>query len=93
LLADPQQRANGGDWSSASAGGPLAWIRVVGRQRVVPLYLQGQWDRDPGQLRLLLPWSPATGAPDVVTGSEERWGWEDQGPTGAPPAGRPTPVR
>ncbi|WP_214365695.1 arabinosyltransferase domain-containing protein [Pseudonocardia sp. H11422] len=93
LLADPQQRGVGETWSSASAGGPLAWIPEATRQRVVPLYLDGQWDRDPGQFRLLTPWMPDGAAPEIVTGTRERWGWQQDGPMGDPPAGRPSIAR
>nr|WP_239029342.1 arabinosyltransferase domain-containing protein [Pseudonocardia acidicola] len=93
LLADPQQRGVGESWEEPSAGGPLAWVPEVSRQRVVPLYLAGQWDFDPGQLRLLTPWTPTPARPDIVTDPQMRWGWQTDGPTGDPPPGRPSTAR
>ncbi|WP_051232153.1 arabinosyltransferase domain-containing protein [Pseudonocardia asaccharolytica] len=88
VLADQQQREVGDDWSSASAGGPLGWIQQTTQQRLVPTYLEGEWDRDWGQLRLLQPYAPDAGRPDVVEGTETVWGWQQAGPIGAPPPDR-----
>jgi arabinosyltransferase C len=93
VLADPQQRAVGDTWSSPPAGGPQAWVNELARQRVVPTYLEGEWGRDWGQLRLLQPYVPQATGPDVVVGQRRVWGLEDPGPIGAPPAGRPTDAR
>lgn len=87
LLADPQQRGVGQDWSAPGAGGPLAWITVAARQRVVATYLEGDWGRDWGQLRLIEPYTPAAGRPDLETGHTLLWGWNGPGPIGDPPAG------
>jgi arabinosyltransferase C len=93
MLADPQQRAVGDMWSAPPSGGPLAWITVVAEQRVLPTYLEGDWGRDWGQLRLITPYAPTAASPEVRTGNETRWGWTEAGPIGEPPAGRPTQFR
>ncbi|MDN5749273.1 MAG: arabinosyltransferase domain-containing protein, partial [Pseudonocardia sp.] len=51
LLADEQLRGLGDAWSAASAGGPLAWRDLVGREGPVPAYLDGEPERDWGELR------------------------------------------
>jgi arabinosyltransferase C len=93
MLADPQQREVGDNWSLPPTGGPLAWISVAAEQRVVPTYLAGEWGRDWGQLRMLAPYAPNAGRPDVSRGTTEMWGWQDPGPIGDPPAGRPAGAR
>lgn len=93
ILADPQQRANGDTWSAPPAGGPQAWINELARQRVVPTYLEREWGRDWGQLRLLQPYVPQATGPDVVVAQRTVWGLEDPGPIGPPPAGRPVDAR
>jgi arabinosyltransferase C len=93
LLADPQQRGVGEDWSAAPTGGPLAWVTVVARQRVVPTYLEGQWGRDWGQLRLLEPYDPAARPANLQTGRALVWGWSAAAPIGDPPAGRSDGMR
>ncbi|MFC5996216.1 arabinosyltransferase domain-containing protein [Pseudonocardia hispaniensis] len=85
LLADQQQRKVGDEWSSASTGGPLGWILASAQQQLVPTYLPGAWDWDWGQLRLLHPYSPDTGRPEVTEGTETVWGWQKTGPIGDPP--------
>lgn len=93
VLADPQQRGVGDEWSAPPAGGPLAWLTLVAKQRVVPTYLEGDWGRDWGQLRLVEPYVPGAAGPDVRSRTELRWGWSDPGPIGEPPAGVPVDVR
>ncbi|GAA1872519.1 arabinosyltransferase domain-containing protein [Pseudonocardia ailaonensis] len=88
ILADPQQRAVGDAWGSPSTGGPQGWMDQLVRQRVLPTYLQGQWDFDWGQLRMLEPYAPA-GAPDVEKGLRTMWGWQQEGPIGGPPTDPP----
>jgi arabinosyltransferase C len=87
LLADPQQRGVGEDWSATPSGGPLAWLTLVARQHVVPTYLEGQWGRDWGQLRLVEPYSAAARPAQLQTGEVTMWGWTDPAPMGAPPPG------
>ncbi|MFD1527968.1 arabinosyltransferase domain-containing protein [Pseudonocardia aurantiaca] len=87
VLADPQQRGVGENWSAPPSGGPLAWLTVVARQRVVPTYLDGQWGRDWGQLRLVEPYAPAARPADLQTGRELVWGWNQAAQIGAPPPG------
>jgi arabinosyltransferase C len=77
----------GENWSAPPSGGPLAWLTVVARQRVVPTYLDGQWGRDWGQLRLVEPYAPAARPAELQTGRELVWGWSQAAPIGAPPPG------
>lgn len=93
VLADPQQRQVGDDWSSAPTAGPLSWIPLVARQRVVPTYLVGDWGRDWGQLRLTEPYQPNAGHPDEIRGDTQVWGWQNAGPIGDPPTGRASTTR
>ncbi|WP_219417315.1 arabinosyltransferase domain-containing protein [Pseudonocardia nigra] len=86
VLADPQQRGVGEDWSAAASAGPLAWLTVVAEQRVVPTYLDGEWGRDWGQLRLIEPYVRAA-SPDLRIAAELVWGWSEAAPIGEPPAG------
>jgi arabinosyltransferase C len=89
ILADPQQREVGDNWGHPSTGGPQGWIDQVARQRVVPTYLQGQWDFDWGQLRMLEPWSPTPGGPDLEWGTRTMWGWQKVGELGEAPVDPP----
>ncbi len=93
VLADPQQRQVGDDWSSAPTAGPLSWIPLVARQRVVPTYLTGDWGRDWGQLRLTEPYQPDAGRPDEIRGETQVWGWQNAGPIGDPPTGKISTTR
>ncbi|MET0191569.1 MAG: arabinosyltransferase domain-containing protein, partial [Pseudonocardia sediminis] len=85
LLGDTEMRDVGDDWGQPATGGPLAWMSVVAAQRVLPVYLPGAWDFDPGQVRLVEPYTPGTAAPDVVTGRRTLWGATAQPPAGATP--------
>jgi arabinosyltransferase C len=87
LLADEQLRGLGDSWSAAAAGGPLAWVELIGTEEPVPAYLSGEPGRDWGQLRRIDLYEPAAGAPDRVAGTQTRWGWYSPGPQGAPPPG------
>jgi arabinosyltransferase C len=89
ILADTQQREVGDNWGFPSTGGPQAWLDQVARQRVLPTYLQGQWDFDWGQLRLLEPWSPTAGGPDVERDTRTTWGWQKVGEMGEAPSDPP----
>ncbi|MEK6443530.1 arabinosyltransferase domain-containing protein [Pseudonocardia sp. T1-2H] len=90
IMADTQQREVGDNWGFPSTGGPLAWIDQTARERVVPTYLQGQWDWDWGQLRLMEPYVPGAGSPDVTRGTRTMWGWANPGPAGPAPPNPPT---
>jgi arabinosyltransferase C len=90
IMADTQQREVGDNWGFPSTGGPLAWIDQTARERVVPTYLQGQWDWDWGQLRLMEPYVPGAGSPDVTRGTRTMWGWTNPGPAGPAPPNPPT---
>ncbi|MCW0215643.1 MAG: arabinosyltransferase domain-containing protein [Pseudonocardia sp.] len=89
ILADTQQREVGDGWGAPSTGGPLAWIDQTARERVVPTYLRGDWGWDWGQLRLMEPYAPGAGAPDVTEGTRTMWGWTNPGATGAAPEDPP----
>lgn len=88
ILADTQQREVGDNWGAPSTGGPQGWIDQIAVERVVPTYLQGAWDFDWGQLRMLDPYAPA-GAPDVERGTRTMWGWQQEGTIGDAPADPP----
>ncbi|WP_300013442.1 arabinosyltransferase domain-containing protein [Pseudonocardia sp.] len=87
LLADEQLRPLGDIWSAAAAGGPLAWVELIGDQEPVPSYLAGEPDRDWGELRRIDLYEPGAGSPERITGTQTRWGWYSPGPQGEPPAG------
>lgn len=89
LLADSQLRELGDTWSAAPTGGPLAWVELIGREVPVPTFLDGEPDRDWGELRRIDLFEPAAGRPDRVTGRATHWGWYSPGPQGAPPPGVP----
>ncbi len=88
LLADDQLRRLGDSWSAAAAGGPLAWVELIGREVPVAAYLGGEPDRDWGELRTLDLYEPDAGSPDRVSGTRTDWGWYTPGPQGEPPPGR-----
>ncbi|GAA4544507.1 arabinosyltransferase domain-containing protein [Pseudonocardia xishanensis] len=88
ILADTQQREVGDNWGFPSTGGPQGWISQVAEQRLLPTYLQGAWDFDWGQLRMLDPYVPA-GAPDVARDTRTMWGWQQVGTIGEAPADPP----
>jgi arabinosyltransferase C len=88
ILADTQQREVGDNWGWPSTGGPQGWIDPLARQRLLPTYLQGAWDFDWGQLRMLEPYAPG-GAPDVTPGTRTMWGWEQVGTIGDAPEDPP----
>lgn len=88
ILADTQQREVGDNWGWPSTGGPQGWISQIAVQRVLPTYLQGAWDFDWGQLRMLEPYV-AAGPPDVERGTRTMWGWEQVGTIGEAPADPP----
>lgn len=89
VLADEQLRGLGDTWSAAPAGGPLAWLELVGEQVEVSARLAGEPDRDWGELRRIDLYEPTAGRPDAVRGTAVHWGWESPGQQGDPPPGRP----
>ncbi|MDN5750514.1 MAG: arabinosyltransferase C-terminal domain-containing protein, partial [Pseudonocardia sp.] len=72
---------------------PLAWLDLVGREVPVPAYLDGEPERDWGELRRIVPYEPSAGSPDRITGTTTYWGWYTPGPQGAPPPGTAGSVR
>ena len=88
LLADEQLRELGDVWSAGPAGGPLAWLELLGEQVEVPARLDGEPRRDWGELHRVELYEPGAGEPDAVRGTLTRWGWESSGPQGDPPPGR-----
>lgn len=73
ILSTSPQRDAGYYWSDRHGGGPFGWLAVIATQRELPTYLAGDWNRDWGELNIVVPAVPA-GEPTVVEGKEVRWG-------------------
>lgn len=67
-------------WQSHQGGGPLGWTEMLLHSRTLPTYLDGDWDRDWGQLQQYIPMSPDAVPAEPVVTEQDRSGLWSPGP-------------
>lgn len=61
-------------WQNHEGGGPLGWTQLMLDSRVIPSYLDGDWDRDWGSLEQYAPLDPGTTPAEVDITEVQRSG-------------------
>ncbi|WP_280387272.1 arabinosyltransferase domain-containing protein [Nocardia wallacei] len=61
-------------WQGHDGGGPLGWTQLLFTARVVPAYLNDDWDRDWGSLEQFVPLVPDARPAAVGIDHVRRWG-------------------